>query len=201
MNEENENTFKPTARKYREIRICVCSVLLFVSWISFWSALPTLYSLIFIATGWFCIHTLANRNSYYFCSECRASISYSNEELCPKCGAQNESLIEEEKPPGPIERPMTNDERLDLLSRMKGLSKETKEKYSYPFDHVLDMLRKKYLLRHHRVRIDEAGEILFFILYFRSPSYTWADLCGREGEFEVDPETLKPKEFRMTVMS
>lgn len=38
-------------------------------------------------------------------------------------------------------------------------------------------------------------------VYFRSPDWTWQQLCGREGWMLWDPSTGEQFAFRMTVMS
>ena len=46
----------------------------------------------------------------------------------------------------------------------------------------------------------DCGEKLIQV-YFRSPDWTWKDLCGRAGDMLICPKCHAQQDFRLTIMN
>ena len=99
-----------------------------------------------------------------------------------------------------IERQLTQDEVRMLVHRLSEVPTETRETYAYPLEDLISWMREHPNSSKHRARL-EGGEVSKLLLHFRSPEYTWRMLCGREGVFTVDPETLCAEAYDLICMN
>ena len=98
-------------------------------------------------------------------------------------------------------RPLSTAERQHVARELEARFSALESSYEGWLDRQIAILKNTRYQGEHSVQVNDDGTILGYRLFFRSPSETWANLCGREGFFAVNPETFETTGFEITVMS
>ncbi len=96
----------------------------------------------------------------------------------------------------------------DLADRLQGDAESYEGKFTFPLEHIIACLRDDTLQSRHRLadalaRYKEAlaepieSPIWF---YFKSPAWTWENLCGRAGWIVVGKEPPQQVAFFLEIM-
>lgn len=96
-----------------------------------------------------------------------------------------------------------------IADQLEARLDELEPYYDYPLADVIASARDANLQRSHNIEAAQAEFAsglpnppeYYVWIYFRSPAFTWEMLCGREGWFVIDPETLRPQAFIITLMN
>lgn len=86
---------------------------------------------------------------------------------------------------------------MKLLEGLKKDQTTIEDSYEYPFEDLLEHLEKKGATACKTMRAEGSEPILHFMLHFRSPDSTWESMCGVEGHYFVDPNTLRAHIFEL----
>ena len=104
---------------------------------------------------------------------------------------------------------MRTKELHDLADRLQSDAGSYEGKFSFPLEHVITCLRDDKLQSRHRLaealeryreKLTEPVENTVWF-YFRSPDWTWDNLCGRAGWMIVAKEPPRLVAFFLEIMN
>jgi hypothetical protein len=90
---------------------------------------------------------------------------------------------------------------MELLERLKATHAAIEDSYEYPFEDLIEYLEKKGHVACKTMRQENTDEIVHYMLHFKSPDSTWAMLCGVEGHYFIDPNSLRANFFEIDVIN
>ena len=97
---------------------------------------------------------------------------------------------------------LTAKEESNLVKRLRESRASIRKSYQYPFDDLIAYLKKQNWWLGTRSQVEECGQTAeTYFLHFRSPPSTWRGMCGRQGIYIVDAESLKALRFDIHIMN
>ena len=103
---------------------------------------------------------------------------------------------------------MRTKELHDLADRLQSNVGSYEVKFSFPLEHIIACMQDDILQARHRLAdteryqgsLSEPPENVVWV-YFKSPAWTWENLCGRAGWLVITKEPPREVAFFLEIMN